>query len=227
MFKLEKPLDNSLENPSEPNEGEAKEKSKWEEFTEKAGKLFRKIGKRNLVIALSVLVIGGAVWLNIALFSEGAKHKNTGGVAMDTDAVQGGATFVEGESQPTGQEEPTDDINSFFASAQVERKRSRDEAIEVLQLVVENPEALDESKSLAMAEMSQIAADIENESKIENLVVGKGFEKCVAVISGSKCSVIVKTPETLLPNQVAQIYEIVYEQSGILPVDTKVIEKIA
>ncbi len=174
----------------------------------------KKFGKRNLAIVLSVLVIGGAVWLNIALFSAGTKE--AGGSAGS------GSISVEGNGSPE-----TNDIDSFFASTQVERQRSRDEAIEVLQLVVENPEALDESKVVAMEEISKIASAIESEGKIESLIVAKGFEKCIAVLSDSGCNIIVKTSSTLMPNQVAQIQEIVYEQAGVLPANTKIIEKIS
>ncbi|MBQ7125025.1 MAG: SpoIIIAH-like family protein [Clostridia bacterium] len=194
------------------------EKPNTAQITEKAKEIVKKIGKRNLVIMLAVLVIGGAVWLNIALFSEGAKNA-VGGVAADTDAPS-----VEGNDTETTDKD-AEDIDSFFASAQVDRQRSRDEAIEVLQLVIDNPEALEEAKTAALEEISKIAKDIDNEARIESLVVAKGFERCVAVINEAKCNVIVKTEETLLPNQVAQIYEIVYQQSGILPVDVYLIEK--
>ncbi len=172
----------------------------------------KKIGRRNLAIILSVLVIGGAVWVNVALFTAGTKE--TGGSA--------GNIVVDGNGSDN-----VNEVDSFFASTQIERQRSRDEAIEVLQLVVENPEALDESKVVAMQEISKIASAIENEGKIESLVTAKGFEKCIAVISDSGCNVIVKTSSSLMPNQVAQIQEIVYEQAGILPSSTKIIEKIA
>jgi len=191
----------------------------------KTKEVVKKLGKRNLVILLAVLVIGGAVWLNIALFSEGAKQVN-GGEAGETDAVQGGATFVEGEETDAAGD-AVDEVDSYFASAQVERQRSRDEAIEVLQMVVDNPEALDESKSVAMSEITRIANDMNNEGKIESLVTAKGFDRCIAVISDAKCNVIVKVDSTLLPNQVAQIQEIVYEQAGILPANVKIIEKMA
>lgn len=174
----------------------------------------KKIGRRNLAIILSVLVIGGAVWLNVALFTAGTKTAS---------GNAGNDVLVEGN----GSQDAVSDVDSFFASTQVERKRSRDEAIEVLQLVVENPEALDESKSLAMAEISKIASAIDSESKIESLVSAKGFDKCIAVISDSGCNVIVKTTEALVPSQIAQIQEIVYEQAGILPANVKIIEKIA
>lgn len=180
----------------------------------KTKEVVQKIGRRNLAIILSVLVIGGAVWLNIALFTAGSKQ--TGAEAGN------GNISVDGN----GSSDTLNEIDSFFASTQVERQRSRDEAIEVLQLVVENPEALDESKSLAMEEISKIAAAIDSESQIESLVTAKGFEKCIAVVSDSGCNVIVKSAAALTPSQVAQIQEIVYEQAGILPVDCKIIEKI-
>ncbi len=195
------------------------EKPNTEQIGTKAKEIVEKIGKRNLAIIASVLVIGGAIWLNVALFSKGAKQTNggvDGDIPLDTQVNEG----VDGAT-----DDVVNEIDSYFASAQVDRKRSRDEAIEVLQLVVDNPEALDESKSAAMEEISKIAKDIENESKIENLVVAKGFEKCVAVINETKCDVIVKTSTTLLPNQTAQILEIVYQQSGILPANVNIIEK--
>ena len=174
----------------------------------------KKIGRRNLAIILSVLVIGGAVWLNVALFTAGTKEVGS--------SASNGNIVVEGNGSGS-----VNEVDSFFASTQIERQRSRDEAIEVLQLVVENPEALDESKVVAMQEISKIASAIEREGKIENLVTAKGFEKCIAVISDTGCNVIVKTSSALMPNQVAQIQEIVYEQAGILPSNTKIIEKIA
>lgn len=180
----------------------------------KTKEVVKKLGRRNLAIILSVLVIGGAVWLNIALFTAGTK---------DAGGEAGGNIYVDG----TGSGEEVNEVDSFFASTQVERKRSRDEAIEVLQLVVENPEALDESKSLAMAEIQKIASAIDSEGKIESLVSAKGFDKCIAVISDSGCNVIVKTASALSPSQIAQIQEIVYEQAGILPANVKIIEKIA
>lgn len=201
------------------------EKPNTREISEKVKSVMKKLGKRNLVIILAVLMIGGAVWLNIALFSGGAKKGASGGVSAGTGDLVNDVGAVGDDTADA--DDKTDDIDSYFASAQVERKRSRDEAIEVLQLVVDNPEALDESKSAAMAEISKIAKDIDCESKIESLVVAKGFEKCVAVIGDEKCNVIVKTDATLLPNQIAQIYEIVYQQSGILPANVYVIEKKA
>ena len=71
-----------------------------------------------------------------------------------------------------------------------------------------------------------MALEMTMESNIETLVMGKGFEACVAVINGDSATVVVKTDgEGLLQNQIAQINEIVYEQAKILPVNIKITER--
>ena len=192
---------------------------KFDEIKTKVTDFCRKVGKRNFIIFGAVALTVIAIAVNVAVFSQRDK-----GYDYDQSAgMDPGTTNTTPDTTP--KEEDAKD--SYFSSVQIDRQRTRDEAIEVLQLVVDNPEALDESKSAAMAEISKIAKDIDSESKIESLVVAKGFEKCVAVIGDEKCNVIVKTDATLLPNQVAQIYEIVYQQSGILPANVYVIEKKA
>lgn len=63
------------------------------------------------------------------------------------------------------------------------RTQARDEAIEVLNGVINSESAVAEVKSEAQAEINKIAKDVENEANIETLVKSKGFEACVAVIS--------------------------------------------
>ena len=91
--------------------------------------------------------------------------------------------------------------------------------------MVENDAAAEATKQEAMAEISRIALDIQNEANVESLVKAKGFENCVAVISGDKINVIVASEEELVASQVAQINEIVYEATGILPVNVKIMRK--
>ena len=57
-----------------------------------------------------------------------------------------------------------------------------------------------------------------------SLIQAKGFEECIAVISDGKATVIVQT-DGLLASEVAQINDIVYNQSGILPTNLTIIEK--
>ena len=164
------------------------------------GKFFSK-NKKSLIVCASVLVICGAVYLNYALFSA-----DEGQPQIMTEVI---------ESDPT---------EEYFTSAVISRQKARDEAIEVLQQVVDRSDAVEEVKTEAYTGINVIAQQIESESNIEQLVLAKGFEQCLAVVSENSASIIVKS-DGLLANEVAQIKEIVYEQAGIHPRDIKIIEK--
>ena len=174
-------------------------------------KLFGKAGKRGLVILCAVLLIGAAVYLNYQWF-----YGESG------DLGYGENNMVDNQD-PSGSD--TVDVSTYFSATQLSRREARDEALEVLQGVVESEDALEATKQEAMASMSRIAQDIQNEANIESLVKAKGFENCVAVINGDKINVVVAAEEELLAAQVAQINEIVYEATGILPTNVKIMRK--
>ncbi len=178
----------------------------------------KKMGKRNIVICASVLIIALAICLNWALFS---------GTGVKPDDVQtGGDQSGEqtgGDNTDTG---TNDDVASYFASVQISRQQARDEALEVLQMVIDSDSALESAKAEAISDVSRIADEIASEANIETLIRAKGFEDCVAVISDGKATIVVKTDDALMQNEVAQIMEIVYEQANISPVNIKITEKI-
>jgi stage III sporulation protein AH len=106
----------------------------------------------------------------------------------------------------------------------INRQRSRDEAIEVLQSIVDNESATETAKNEALSQINQLASVMEAESNIETLIVAKGFAECVAVISDGGASIVVKC-DGLQAAQISQINEIVYEQAGIVPANIKIIER--
>jgi stage III sporulation protein AH len=122
------------------------------------------------------------------------------------------------------QETVNTENNDFFAASVMNRQSVRDEALEVLQQIADNPEALPDAKEKALADIAAIAQTITIEGNIETLIKSKGFENCVAIISGDKCNIIVKS-KGLRPSEVAQIVDIVYQQSNILPENVTIIEK--
>ena len=174
--------------------------------------ILEKIGKRNIIIACAVLLIGVAVLMNFILFT-----------GTDKDGY-------DGYDQPSGNvsdnadDSTATDANAYFSATQVSRQRARDEALEVLQAVVENVDATEAMKNEALAEIAVIADEIQKEANIESLITAKGFEACVAVINNDTASIVVKA-EDLQPAQIAQINAIVYEQAGILPASVTIIRK--
>jgi stage III sporulation protein AH len=166
-----------------------------------------------------VLLIGVAVYVNWTIFGNEAGDVDAGN---NSSGVQAG---LNDENEGSASANGTNEENSnFFAASQIERQRARDEAIEVLQAVVDDAASLDVAKEQALADIATIAATIETEANIESLIKAKGFDECVAVINGDMANIIVKS-EGLKPNELSQILEIVYLQADILPANVTISEK--
>ncbi len=195
------------EMPGEP-EAAPKEPGKFRLF-------LMKIGKRNAIIACSIILIGAAVWLNWMLFAGNDKKDGYDGYNKPSGNIQDDGN--NGNTQVSGN-------GTYFSATQVSRQRARDEALEVLQSVVDNVDASETVKAEALAGISTIADEIQKEAAIESLITAKGFEQCVAVLNGDSISIVVRADD-LQPAQIAQINEIVYSQTGIVPTGVTIINK--
>ena len=204
-------------------------KEKWKAFADKCASLGKKAGTRTVIAVCAVLILGGAALAHAILGGNGtgnAPSRLAVDLSSDPAAMSG-----EGEKR-TGEGKAAEDTASisageardYFASISLERRQTRDEAIEVLKTVTDSGTATGDAKAEAAAAIGRIAEGMESEANIESLVRSKGFEQCVAVINGGKCSVIVQS-DGLLQSEVAQISEIVWEQAGIAPENLKIIEK--
>ncbi len=199
-------MNNTIENGMELEVSEEKKEPLLTRGKVKAKQIFGKIGMRNIIVACSVLLIGAALVFNFVLFGNGSN------------------AIPEAEADKTVNKTEEAQEDEYFASAVLSRKQARDEALSVLQTVVDSASADTAAKEQASADISRISAEIENEANVEALIKSKGFEECVAVIGQNSASIIVSS-DGLLPNELSQIKEIVYEQAGVEPVNIKIIEK--
>ncbi len=183
---------------------------------EKAKSTIKKVNSRTWVACGAVLIVGIAVLLNILFFPTDA-DTDKGVIDPVIDLSDVSAVLSEKENSTER------NSASAFAEMTLSRQQARDEALEVLKTLANSTTATDSAKDEAIAEIEDIAACIEREANIESLIKAKGFEECVAVITDETASVIVKT-DGLAQNQIAQISEIVYQQSGILPTNLNIIE---
>ena len=190
---------------------------KFNDLKESFKKFCNKVGKRNFIIFGAVMLVAVAVGVNLIFFAGNNKDGFDYDQSAGMDAEAQGTT-----SEDTGKN--TDDDDAYFSSVQISRQQTRDEAIEVLQSVVDNASSTEAAKSEALSEINKIAGIMEAEANIESLVIAKGFEECVAVVSGTGANIVVKC-ERLNASQISQINEIVYEQAGILPLNIKIIER--
>ena len=178
---------------------------KFEKQAEAVKEFFIKLGKRNLIIICAVLLIGIAATVNIVYFA--GKDDTQAGAQQPDDNTQAGA-------EQSG--------DSYFTASQLSRQRARDEALEVLQNVIDNESADGEAKAAAMAVLHHPSRKL---TVPDILVMAKGFAQCVAVIGEDSISVVVDVDSTLNASQIAQINTIVYEQTGITPEKIVIIEK--
>ena len=185
---------------------------KFENVKEKIADFCRRVGKRNFIIVGAVALTVIAVGVNLIIF---ANNKD------DSFNYDQSAGMDIGDSQASSEGSADESVDSYFSGIQVSRQRTRDEAIEVLQAVVDNESATEAAKTEALLQINKLADVMAAESNIETLIVAKGF---VAVISDGSASIVVKS-EQLLPAQISQINEIVYEQAGIEPVNIKIIHR--
>ena len=190
---------------------------KFENFKESAKNFCQRVGKRNFVIAGAVLVIAVAIIINFAVFSSGEKDGYDYDQSVGMDGNNSALT-----TPPSSEQSSLED--SYFSSVQLSRQRTRDEAIEVLQSVVDNQSSTETAKNEALAEINKLAGVMETEANIETLIIAKGFKECVAVLSGESASIVVKS-DGLMASEISQINEIVYQQAGILPTNITIIER--
>ncbi len=172
--------------------------------------------RKNTLVACCILLIGVAVWLNFSFSDIPAEEIFSSGEDTQTQGkVLGESTFVGSKS---------DIEEDYFSVAVINRQRVRDEAIDMLREVVDNVETNSAIRENAFNEMTRMAGETNSEINIENLITAKGFEECVAVVSGDTANIVVKS-DGLSPEQIAQIQEIVYTQSGTSIENIKIIEK--
>jgi len=184
-----------------------------QELSEKMKTFFGKAGKKTVITVCTVLVLGCAVVLNVILFS-----------GEDASGKKGFAVNLADGGEDGGSADKSAAVEDYFAAMTLSRQQARDEAMEVLLSVAESTTALEEAKQAALGDINKLAAEIEAEANIEMLVQSKGFSQCIAVLNGENCNLIVES-SGLLPTEIAQISEIVYEQCGIVPANLKIIEK--
>lgn len=169
-----------------------------------------KYGKRQLILASLVLALGAAVYLNWQFAGTGVQVEES---SAETSSALGAAQLVnnnyvetvsDGVESTAGEvSEPDAEATQGEASeaaapaaeklsdARMTRQTARDEAVEMLEDILNDAEADSAVKEAAVSEASSIAQNILKETNIESLVAAKGFSECVAYINDNTCTIVV------------------------------------
>ncbi len=166
------------------------------------------INKKQITLAVMIVGLAAAVWLN-----------------MKYSAASGGLTVDGSSSKILGQTEYVNSAlgdgetvavaaNAYFESARESRDRARQESVDVLKETVESVKTDDAAKKAAVEQLAAITARSEHESAIESLIKAKGFSDSIAVIGDESVNVVVEA-DKLLDSEVQQIKDIVIGETGV------------
>ncbi len=193
-----------------------------------------KFHTRSIIAGAFVLLICAAAYVDhtIGKKQSGGDYLYTANSDIASDnknemKILGEAAFVDSNEQIEESLSASSEVaeyDTYFSVMQIDRQRSRDEAYEILQNVIDSADSMPDVKEQAYAEMMEMANNITVESNICSMVKAKGFEDCITVINGDNINVIVKT-NGLLTNEVAQIKEIAVNESGFSPENIRIVEK--
>lgn len=169
--------------------------------------------KKQLMLVALVGALGLAVYLNFYLTDAPALSAGTDSGEQQEQTHLGDATFVgtevsKPEETPSDSEEPS----SYFDEARAKRTAAREEALGIIQEVLDSAQASAQDKAQATERATAIAENVLQESRIENLIAAKGFADSVVYIDGERCSVVVQA-ESLQQQESLQILQIVVSQS--------------
>ena len=190
------------------------------------------IGKRQLVLAAFVVALGAAVYLNWQFSGDNqllatntvTSQKELGEAQLVNASVPSSSAPAESSSAPVSSEAgQSTDANDYFTQARLSRQKARDEAVELLEKVLQDAEQSDAAKKDAVAQAAVVAQNVLKESNIENLIKAKGFEDCVVFLQNGECNVVVKVKESD-PNNAVVIKDIVAGQAGVTYDKIKIVE---
>lgn len=115
------------------------------------------------------------------------------------------------------------ETSGYFENARYLRKKNRDDAISVLNQLIENDSADQTARTAAATAIADYAQTGEKESSIETLIMAKGFRDCIVYLGTDNVSVVVES-DGLLANEAAQILDIVATETKFSTDVIKIIE---
>lgn len=172
--------------------------------------------KRGAIYSVIALMLCTAVYLNWS-YNKNNPDENIGD---ESNPVNG---EIIGDSLTVNGNINTSDLN-YFAEARLSRQKARDEAVNILNTTIENDKADAKAVATASAAIETMANNAMIESRIETLVIAKGYKECVTYVNDGKVDVIIAKSETALKDaDVAKIKDIVIDEAGVTPDKIKII----
>ncbi len=177
--------------------------------------------RKEIVAAALVVLIGVAGYLNWSY--------------QDVMKVTDGGEYIEtgkklGEAQPVGktevaEEEAAEETSAsvdYFEEARKNREESREKSLDILSQTAANESFDEASRKQAQDNILAIAAAVEREASIENIIKAKGYDKVSCYIDGETVEILIKKDD-ISDADVTKLSEIATSQLGIAASKVKII----
>ncbi len=96
----------------------------------------------------------------------------------------------------------------FFVEYRLDRDRTRERQLDLLQNIVEDPNSVAETRQEAQQKILQISNYLDQELQLENLIKAKGFNDAVILIQPQSVSVVVDQKD-FNRDEIAQITDLI------------------
>lgn len=172
--------------------------------------------RRKQIVVLSLILM-----IVIAGYLQYSYKKSGYSGDMANKGKNGEAVYVDGESNLTAQNANGESVtaskeaNEYFTQSKLEKQISRSKNMEKLEQITKDEQASEDIKAKAYEQLMNILALNEIEMRIQNLIIGKGYEDALVLFGeDDSIDVVVKAPE-LTDADVAQISDIVARQANV------------
>ena len=109
----------------------------------------------------------------------------------------------------------------FFTESRMTREQSKNESIQTLQTLINNPNAAKDKKDEATKKTMEITTASDKQTKIENLIKGKGYDDALCYVEDDKVRVFVKIKDKLTSNDMSTITAITMDVSKIKNIEVE------
>jgi stage III sporulation protein AH len=177
-----------------------------------------KIRRRQIILASLLVAFGTAIYLNWQF----SPNKNFTISQTETASSNLGETRYVNSSglENSSETEFGKDFKSrekgsdFFSEARINRKKSREESLEMMKKILSDSDINNKTKVLVSKEISALTKSIQQETNIENLTKSKcEFSDCLAVVNNN-CCILTVAAENLSKKEIVQLSDIVHNQTG-------------
>ncbi len=187
--------------------------------------------RKSFVMAVLVLCLGAAVYLNWQFSNSGEDLVYTGNITSGAlDATDTTPTDGEGDDEGDknygdvkyviGDEAVDDD---YFAMTRIDRDKAREEAIDTVQEILSSANIDSAGIEEAAKTATNIAMAMESESKIEATIKAKGFNECVVFIDEEFVTAVVQS-EGLTAGEAAVIKDAVLSSYDTAVENIRIVE---